>query len=134
MHDRIYFSDRLWRDHRTHSMEEADSLGDSVAILDSGKLRAAGTAQFLKRTFGKGHTLSLLSEPEDASRVADIVGTVLPSAEVMNSDAGNTSISLPKAAMKGLPRLFAALMAENDLIKEWGVSNTVSTQAICRCL
>eukprot|EP01043_Picozoa_sp_COSAG02_P022369 COSAG02_NODE_1161_length_14173_cov_8.154469_7_plen_990_part_00 len=116
----------------THSMEEADTLGDTVAILDSGKLRACGTSQFLKRTFGKGHTVVLVSEPEQASRVADIVSAVLPSAEVTNSNAGNTSISLPRTAMKGLPRLFAALTAEGSLIKEWSVSNTTLEEVFMR--
>ena len=113
-------------------MEEADALGDTVAVLDSGKLRACGTSQFLKRTFGKGHTITLVSEPQQASRVADIVSRQLPSAEIMNSNAGSTSISLPKTAMKGLPRLFAALMAEGSLIKEWSVSNTTLEEVFMR--
>lgn len=113
-------------------MEEADALGDTVAIMDAGKLRAAGTSLFLKSTFGKGHTVSLLSEPEDAPRVAEIVQSTMPSAEVMGSDAGNTSVSLPRAAMKGLPKLFGALMAEPGLVKEWGISNTTLEEVFLR--
>ena len=46
---------------------------DGIAVFGR-ILPSRSTALLLKRTFGKGHTLSLLSEPEDASRVADIVG------------------------------------------------------------
>lgn len=116
----------------THSMEEADALGDKIAIMDSGRLRASGSSLFLKTTFGKGHTVSLLSEPENAPRVADIVKQIMPAAEVMGSNAGNTSVSLPRAAMKGLPRLFSTLMAERGLVKEWGISNTTLEEVFLR--
>lgn len=99
-------------------MDEADALGDTIAILDGGKLRAFGTSLFLKRTYGKGHTVTLLSEPDGADRVAGIVKETMPSAEILSSVAGNTSVSLPRAAMKGLPRLFKAAMAEDGLVKE----------------
>ena len=116
----------------THSMEEADALGDKIAIMDSGRLRASGSSLFLKTTFGKGHTVSLLSEPENAPRVADIVKQIMPAAEVMGSNVGNTSVSLPRAAMKGLPRLFSTLMAERGLVKEWGISNTTLEEVFLR--
>ena len=32
----------------SHSMEEADALGDRIAILNNGRLRAVGTSLFLK--------------------------------------------------------------------------------------
>ena len=39
----------------THNMEEADALGDKVAILSRGSLRAVGSSLFLKRRFGAGY-------------------------------------------------------------------------------
>ncbi|EGB04549.1 hypothetical protein AURANDRAFT_32201, partial [Aureococcus anophagefferens] len=36
----------------THHMDEAEALGDRVAIMSSGKIRTCGTVPFLKRTFG----------------------------------------------------------------------------------
>jgi hypothetical protein len=113
-------------------MEEADALGDTVAIMDSGRLRAWGSSLLLKSKFGKGHTVSLLSEPESAARVAEIAKNCIPSAEVVGSDAGNTSLSLPRAAMKGVPRLFAALGEEEGLIKDWGISNTTLEEVFLR--
>ncbi|GIL78966.1 hypothetical protein Vretimale_187 [Volvox reticuliferus] len=43
----------------THSMEEADILGDRIAIMARGKLRCIGTSLRLKQRFGSGYTLSV---------------------------------------------------------------------------
>lgn len=43
----------------THSMEEADVLGDRIAIMAKGRLRCIGTALHLKQRFGAGYTLTL---------------------------------------------------------------------------
>ena len=37
----------------THSMEEADALGDKIAVMHHGRLRAVGTSLFLKNKFGQ---------------------------------------------------------------------------------
>ena len=42
----------------THHMDEADVLGDRIAIISNGKLIAHGTAYFLKQKFGKGYYLT----------------------------------------------------------------------------
>ncbi|KAG9397664.1 ABC transporter [Carpediemonas membranifera] len=44
----------------THSMEEADMLGDKVAILANGRLRAVGSVLDLKQRFGSGYKISLI--------------------------------------------------------------------------
>ena len=46
----------------THSMEEADILGDSIAIMARGKLRAIGSSIRLKQKFGSGYQISLSFE------------------------------------------------------------------------
>ncbi|XP_011705157.1 PREDICTED: retinal-specific ATP-binding cassette transporter-like, partial [Wasmannia auropunctata] len=35
----------------THNMEEADILGDRIAIVHAGRLRSYGTAMFLKKQY-----------------------------------------------------------------------------------
>ncbi|KAL3178278.1 hypothetical protein MRX96_038788 [Rhipicephalus microplus] len=39
----------------THSMEEADTLGDRIAVLASGRLRCCGSPLFLRTTYGTGY-------------------------------------------------------------------------------
>ncbi|KAF9925133.1 hypothetical protein FBU30_005026 [Linnemannia zychae] len=43
----------------THSMEEADALGDRIAILSAGQLQTMGSSLFLKNRFGLGYRLNL---------------------------------------------------------------------------
>jgi ABC-type multidrug transport system ATPase subunit len=54
----------------THSMEEADVLGDRVAIMARGRLRALGTPLRLKQRYGAGYRLSIsvLSAGRHAAR------------------------------------------------------------------
>ena len=40
----------------THFMEEADILGDRVAIMSNGKIECYGTPMFLKKYYGKCRT------------------------------------------------------------------------------
>ena len=116
----------------THSMEEADALGDKVAILDKGRLRAIGSSLFLKRTYGKGHTVSLLSEVDDVPRVEQLVKSCVPSAEILGTAAGNTSVSIKHSAVQGIPQLFNSLMGEDGLIKEWSLSDTTLEEVFLR--
>uniref|UniRef100_A0A914WXS9 ABC transporter domain-containing protein n=1 Tax=Plectus sambesii TaxID=2011161 RepID=A0A914WXS9_9BILA len=44
----------------THHMDEADVLGDRIAIVAEGRLRAWGSSLFLKTRFGSGYRLTVL--------------------------------------------------------------------------
>ena len=46
----------------THSMEEADILGDRIAIMAKGSLRCIGSALRLKQKFGAGYQVRLFSQ------------------------------------------------------------------------
>ncbi|CAH8431328.1 unnamed protein product [Schistosoma rodhaini] len=43
----------------THHMDEADILGDRIAIISQGKLKCYGSSLFLKSTYGQGYYLIL---------------------------------------------------------------------------
>lgn len=46
----------------THHMDEADILGDRIAIISHGKLRCCGSSLFLKKSFGSGYYLTLVRD------------------------------------------------------------------------
>ncbi|KAL7375204.1 hypothetical protein ABVT39_013723 [Epinephelus coioides] len=46
----------------THHMDEADILGDRIAIISHGKMRCCGSSLFLKKCFGSGYYLTLVRE------------------------------------------------------------------------
>jgi ATP-binding cassette subfamily A (ABC1) protein 3 len=41
----------------THDMEEADILGDRIAIMHMGHLKSYGTSMFLKKLLGKNECI-----------------------------------------------------------------------------
>jgi ATP-binding cassette, subfamily A (ABC1), member 2 len=49
----------------THHMDEAELLGDRIAIISSGRLQCCGTALFLKNALGEGNNLTLTKNLED---------------------------------------------------------------------
>lgn len=46
----------------THFMDEADILGDRIAIMASGRLQCVGSPYFLKRHYGVGYTLVIVKD------------------------------------------------------------------------
>jgi len=44
----------------THYMDEADILGDRIAIMSGGKITCLGTSMFLKHKFGVGYTMTIV--------------------------------------------------------------------------
>lgn len=56
----------------THSMEEADILGDRIAIMARGEIKAIGTSVRLKQKFGSGYQVRKVwgcwSAPASASQ------------------------------------------------------------------
>ncbi|KAJ3089924.1 hypothetical protein HK102_005148 [Quaeritorhiza haematococci] len=127
----------------THSMEEADALGDHVCIMHAGRLRASGSSLFLKNRFGKGYQLSLLdksmqrTEHDDDSHTSNAVtgqnrsqdsvlekwvSHVLPGSEIVSSAAGSLTVAVSRQATRHLVDFFRALREEESL--EWSISNS----------
>ncbi|MBN3310240.1 ABCA4 protein, partial [Amia calva] len=49
----------------THHMDEADILGDRITIISHGKMCCCGSSLFLKKCFGSGYYLTLVSSGEN---------------------------------------------------------------------
>lgn len=73
----------------THHMEEADALGDKIAIMETGELNAYGSPMFLKQFFGSGYTLKMLKNQEtnnfDRTSVHNTIKRHIPMAEQKES-------------------------------------------------
>lgn len=61
----------------THSMEEADTLGDKIAIMALGRLRAVGTSLHLKNRYGVGYHINLVVDPQNTEKVKEKVRSML---------------------------------------------------------
>lgn len=94
---------KLKKDHTilitSHFMEEADVLGDKIAIMETGELIAYGTSMFLKHYYGKGYTLKMLKSGEDnkfdRTSVHDTIKRHIPSAEHKTSVEPLYCMTLP---------------------------------------
>lgn len=49
----------------THYMDEADILGDRIAIMAEGKVKCCGSSLFLKKRFGVGYNLVIAKMTRD---------------------------------------------------------------------
>ena len=58
----------------THFMEEADFLGDRIAIMARGSLRCSGSADFLKERYGQGYKLNVVQNQYfDVGRLQELL-------------------------------------------------------------
>ncbi|XP_053684912.1 phospholipid-transporting ATPase ABCA3-like [Sabethes cyaneus] len=63
----------------THFMDEADMLGDRIAIMADGKLKAVGSSFFLKKKFGVGYRLICVKSQEcDVDEVTELLRKYIP--------------------------------------------------------
>jgi len=53
----------------THYMDEADVLGDRIAIMSHGKLMCLGTSLFLKKRFGAGYKLTMVKLSKEKNKL-----------------------------------------------------------------
>ncbi|XP_035912164.1 ATP-binding cassette sub-family A member 3-like [Anopheles stephensi] len=77
----------------THFMDEADVLGDRIAVMCDGELRAVGTPFFLKKRFGAGYRLVCVKRPDcQPETVVKLLRRYVPDVAI-ESDIG-TELSL----------------------------------------
>jgi ABC-type multidrug transport system ATPase subunit len=114
----------------THHMDEADILGDRIAIMARGCLRFVGSPLYLKARFGLGYTLALSLTPdqgmpsvEAAAHLLGVVRACVPAASVQSSDAHagagvvgeggrlDLALLLPREGAPAFQRLFQSLDA-----------------------
>ncbi|CAG8612901.1 4076_t:CDS:2 [Funneliformis caledonium] len=89
----------------THSMEEADVLGDRICVMAHGSLRALGNSIRLKRKFGSGYRVSLVTRVEDSARLKRLMEKRIPEAILEDDSAGSLLYELPNSALPKLPTL-----------------------------
>uniref|UniRef100_A0A915PU75 ABC transporter domain-containing protein n=1 Tax=Setaria digitata TaxID=48799 RepID=A0A915PU75_9BILA len=116
----------------THCMDEADSLGDRIAIMAKGRLICAGTSEFLKNRFGTGYLLSIDLMPRQISlfpfeqneKLLLTIRKHIPEAEVQSATSQQLTILLPIEQKKSFPDLFVDLEqnAEKCGINSFGLS------------
>ncbi|KAK2865759.1 hypothetical protein Q7C36_001815 [Tachysurus vachellii] len=83
----------------THHMDEADVLGDRIAIISHGKVCCCGSSLFLKKTYGSGYYLTLVRTNQEIMTSQRYTGgTQLGDASSLDEGIGSGSISTMETA------------------------------------
>ncbi|HVX15782.1 MAG TPA: ABC transporter ATP-binding protein [Pirellulales bacterium] len=101
--------------YTTHYMEEAETLCDRIAIVDHGKIIAAGTLAELRGMVGERDTVRL-SGRFDPARAREALAHIAE-AEIVQAEEGELRLALREASQK-LPQLFAALSGTGGEVRE----------------
>ncbi|ETK91973.1 hypothetical protein L915_04575 [Phytophthora nicotianae] len=96
----------------THFMDEADILGDRIAIMAEGELRCCGSSLFLKNRFGAGYNLTLVKDDAKCNddAVTAFVTSFVPDAQLLSNVGSEIAFQLPLHSSSK----FASVFAEMD--------------------
>jgi len=110
----------------THSMEEADILGDRIGIMARGRLRAIGSSIRLKQKFGTGYEVAVSVSPSTGSSettmaeysqyvrgVKDLFKSSL-NLEPRDENRAYITYLIPRSHEKELPKFLARLEASKE--------------------
>ncbi|UJR37958.1 hypothetical protein I4U23_030642 [Adineta vaga] len=91
----------------THFMDEADVLGDRIAIMGEGRVRCCGSPFFLKTRYGIGYHLILSKDSNsDATRIFQLVQNHIPQARLESAIGAECKLLLPHGSSAAFPALF----------------------------
>jgi ABC-2 type transport system ATP-binding protein len=102
--------------YTTHYMEEAERLCDSLAIIDHGKIIAAGTVDELKSQLGARDILQLNGSFPDGLGTL-VAGSGISDLDLISESDGVLSLTMT-AASQHLPAIFAAITAAGGAVSE----------------
>uniref|UniRef100_A0A4X1VA81 ABC transporter domain-containing protein n=1 Tax=Sus scrofa TaxID=9823 RepID=A0A4X1VA81_PIG len=105
----------------SHYMDEADILGDRIAIMVKGTLQCCGSSIFLKKIYGAGYHIVIEREPRcDAEKISAVIYSRIPDAILENSIGTELSFILPKEHTHRFEALFNELEEKQ---KELGIAS-----------
>ncbi|XP_025272049.3 phospholipid-transporting ATPase ABCA3-like isoform X9 [Canis lupus dingo] len=94
----------------THYMDEADILGDRIAIMVKGSLRCCGSSVFLKRIYGVGYHIVMVKEAHcNVEEIFKLLQYYIPTATLEKNVSNEVSFILPKEYTHSFEALFTDL-------------------------
>lgn len=119
----------------THFMDEADVLGDRIAVVKEGRLRALGTAKFLKQRFGLGYLLRMsLKEGANPEKIRNVVEQFIPQTTIASSAGTELSLRLPRETVHIFPKVFERIESDSAGlgIASYGIETTTLEEVFMR--
>ena len=111
----------------THYMEEADILGDRIAIMANGNAECCGSPIFLKEKFGVGYYLTIDKTTQDkVPEIDEFVMSRIPGAIKLSEVSSEASFQLPNTEINLFKDFFIEIDENRDSlqIKSYGISAT----------
>ncbi|CAF4637163.1 unnamed protein product [Rotaria sp. Silwood1] len=101
----------------SHHMDEADVLGDRIAIISNGQLKCCGTSLFLKTTFGEGYVLTLIKKDPWMSSKDEVTSTItqcISNAYLKEETRKELQYVLPLKSRHSFPEFFSILDSRKE--------------------
>ncbi|XP_067683603.1 phospholipid-transporting ATPase ABCA3-like [Haliotis asinina] len=109
----------------THFMDEADLLGDRIAIMAEGVVKCCGTSYFLKKLYGAGYHLVMVKDPTcQVASVTAVVQRHVPTAVMESEINAELSYLLPDDQSAKFAALFTEIETKG---KELGICSFGTT-------
>ena len=90
----------------THFMEEADVLGDRIAIMSEGQVKCSGSPMFLKSNLGAGFSLTITKDSNTESEpILKLVRKIVTESKIKNENSLEVIIELDIHNSEKLPAL-----------------------------
>lgn len=128
------------RKHRTvllttHSMEEADVLGDKIIIMNQGKILCEGSQFDLKKEYGTGYTLKILTnENFDCNKTLNKIKEFIPTATLKLQVNQTMSVMLPYESVQYFEAMLSYLERTRCLygISAISIANTTMEEVFLK--
>ncbi|XP_007937859.1 ATP-binding cassette sub-family A member 17-like [Orycteropus afer afer] len=105
----------------THFMDEADLLGDRIAIMAKGELQCCGSPLFLKQKYGAGYYMTVVRKPYcNTEELTRLIYQHVPNAILEASIGEGLTFLLPKDSVHRFESLFSKLELRQE---ELGISS-----------
>jgi ABC-type multidrug transport system ATPase subunit len=93
----------------THFMDEADLLGDRIAIMGDGKLKCCGSSLFLKNQYGVGYNMiieKMNPSQFDSRSIGKLITSYIPDSKLLTDAGAEISYQLPLSSSSHFQALF----------------------------
>ena len=119
----------------THFIEEADYLGDRIAIMHHGVIKCCGSPLFLKSRYGVGYNMTFtIPHPNLADNITAIVKSLITSADLLSCVGTELSLRLPLDQSSLFPTLLSTLDDQKSSLgfTNYGLSVTTLEEVFLR--
>ncbi|XP_064211531.1 phospholipid-transporting ATPase ABCA3 isoform X2 [Tribolium castaneum] len=111
----------------THYMDEADLLGDRIAIMTGGELQCCGSSFFLKKKYGAGYYLIMDVTPNcQPSKITQLLQNYIPNVQIHSHVGSELTYQLPENESWKFEKMLGQLENESTSlgVQSYGVSLT----------